>query len=121
MHRRVPAYHNHRKLPRPLKLYWLSTPDHDEDAFVVATRAGVAQRAHEEHQGYSRGTSTAELIGELTAEWQSFELLYASRELLRAMGAEFPAARVVKLGGKAYAIGDVDQSVRIESGEEPVH
>ena len=52
---------------RPLKLYWCTTPDHDEDWFIVARSAAAASREHEDdegyegYEGYEGGDAEAEL------------------------------------------------------------
>lgn len=51
------------KRPAPaLKLYWVSTPDGDEDWFLVARSKRDAERDHEVQEGYDIGYATAELI-----------------------------------------------------------
>lgn len=44
-------------------MYWCTTPDSDEDCFVVAESAAVARRFHEDAEGYGRGEAHAELPG----------------------------------------------------------
>ena len=41
-------------------LYWCTTPDGDEDWFVVADSAATARRFHEAAEGYCRGDAHAE-------------------------------------------------------------
>jgi hypothetical protein len=48
-------------------LYWCTTPDGDEDWFVVASSAAEARRFHEAAEGYLRGEAEAERIRRLPA------------------------------------------------------
>ncbi len=82
--------------PLPAKtqwaLYWCSTPDGDEDWFVVAPSAWSACSFHEDAEGYDRGDASAEWVidipDELIAD-SAAECDWPSDELLRACGAEF--------------------------------
>ncbi len=82
--------------PLPAKaewaLYWCSTPDGDEDWFVVAPSAWSACLFHEDAEGYDRGDASAEWVidipDELIAD-SAAECDWPSDELLRACGAEF--------------------------------
>jgi hypothetical protein len=60
----------HLKPPagRRFSLYWCSTPDGDEDWFVVASSAREARRFHEDAEGYDVGDARAERIVALPAE-----------------------------------------------------
>ena len=48
--------------PKRFALYWCTTPDGDEDWFVVAESAATARRFHENAEGYDRGEADAERI-----------------------------------------------------------
>ncbi len=43
-----------------MRLFWCSTPDHDEDWFIVAATARSAGQQHEIDEGYAPGTARAE-------------------------------------------------------------
>src|SRR5207302_7237945 len=43
-------------------LYWVTTRDHGEDWFILASTAQAARRYHTEYEGYSPGDTHAELI-----------------------------------------------------------
>jgi hypothetical protein len=45
-----------------MKLFWVTTDDHDEDWFIVAPDAAAAARFHEDAEGYDEGDATAELV-----------------------------------------------------------
>jgi hypothetical protein len=53
---------------RRFSLYWCTTPDGDEDWFVVSDSAREARRFHENAEGYERGYARAERIVALPAE-----------------------------------------------------
>ena len=52
-----------------MELFWVTTEDHDEDWFVVASSAEEASRFHEDAEGYDPGDATAEEILSLTSFW----------------------------------------------------
>src|ERR1039457_5229831 len=45
-----------------VKLYWVTTADHDEDWFIFAESARGAKRYHEYYEGYGAGDARARLI-----------------------------------------------------------
>jgi hypothetical protein len=45
-----------------IKLYWVTTPDHDEDWFIFADSASSAQAFHEDYEGYRTGDARSRLI-----------------------------------------------------------
>jgi hypothetical protein len=53
---------------RRFSLYWCTTPDGDEDWFVVASSAREARRFHEDAEGYDVGEARAERVAVLPAE-----------------------------------------------------
>ncbi|MEO9233333.1 MAG: hypothetical protein ABI421_08375, partial [Polyangiaceae bacterium] len=79
-------------------LYWCTTPDGDEDWFVVAESAAVARRFHEDAEGYDRGEAHVERIASIPSELVTSEGFrdekitkragWPSDELLIACGAE---------------------------------
>jgi hypothetical protein len=98
----------HRKSPAKYSIYWCTTPDGQEDWFVVAPSADAARRYHEEMEGYCEGTASAEPVAALPAHlisdkgyldpadghW-SVTPSWPSDRLLRACGAEvFDVRRV---------------------------
>ncbi len=38
-----------------MKQCWVTTDDHDEDLFIVASSSGEASKFHEDMEGYNRG------------------------------------------------------------------
>jgi len=45
-----------------IKLYWVTTADHDEDWFIFAESARQARSYHEHYEGHAKGASRARLI-----------------------------------------------------------
>ena len=45
-----------------VKLYWVTTQDHDEDWFIFADSASSARTFHEDYEGYGEGDARSRLI-----------------------------------------------------------
>src|SRR5665213_1430061 len=45
-----------------IKLYWVTTQDHDEDWFILAESAKSARAYHEDYEGYGDGDAHSRLI-----------------------------------------------------------
>lgn len=58
-----------KKKPKK-KLYWCTTPDGDEDWFVIATSSREARYFFEDYEGYNRGDSESELVTVIPEKWQ---------------------------------------------------
>ena len=128
--------------PKRFALYWCTTPDGDEDWFVVAESAATARRFHENAEGYDRGEADAERIAPVPPElvtpegfqngaggkvyrracWPSDELLIAlggeiaplPREGLRdAMGV---VSKDVRFGDRVFRAGDLVTNYDRERG-----
>jgi hypothetical protein len=90
-----------------MKLYWVTTPDHDEDWFIVASSSQAASNAHENSEGYNPGEVAAEAILDIP-ELVSAETGWPSEELLPSLGAEFlhdDQPRVVEIAGRTFCEG----------------
>ena len=91
-----------------LKLYWCSTPDGDEDWFIVAHTAAQAALEHARTEGYDDSDASAQLVAVLPDELQARgdDLLGSpDHDLLRACGARFlheETPRVLELGGRQF-------------------
>src|ERR1035437_781671 len=48
--------------PQTVKLYWVTTADHDEDWLIFAESARQARAFHEDHEGYGKGDANSRLI-----------------------------------------------------------
>ena len=47
---------------KQVRLYWVTTPDHDEDWFIFADSASSARAYHEHYEGYGKGDARSRLI-----------------------------------------------------------
>ena len=45
-----------------MKLYWVSSHDHDHDWFIFAESASAARAYHEQYEGYNQGEARSRLI-----------------------------------------------------------
>jgi hypothetical protein len=102
------------------KLYWCTTPDHDEDWFIVARSAAGAAALHEEAEGYDSGDADAEFVCSLPQGFRNAPHGWPSKELLDACGMELLSEprgpRVVKVAGRVLAEGDVFANVAARLG-----
>jgi len=90
-----------------MKLFWVTTEDHDEDWFVVASSAEEASEFHENVEGYDPGDATAEEILSIPENIPA-ETGWPSDELLLAVGAKFIVenpSRVVEINGRKFSEG----------------
>ncbi len=97
-----------------MKLYWVTTEDHDEDWFIVASSLKEASKYHEEMEGYDPGDATAEEILDLP-ENAPAEPGWPSKELLLAAGAKYlldDEPRVVEIAGRKFCEGMLEATIR---------
>jgi hypothetical protein len=90
-----------------MKLYWVTTPDHDEDWFIVASSSQAACKLHEDMEGYNPGEATAEAVLDIPED-VPVERGWPAEELLHSLGAEFlhdDQPRVVKIAGGTFCEG----------------
>lgn len=90
-----------------MKLYWVTTDDHDEDWFIVASSSQAASKAYEDREGYNPGDARAEAILDIP-EGVPAETGWPSEALLHALGAEFlhfDQPRVVEIAGRKFCEG----------------
>lgn len=90
-----------------MKLYWVTTEDHDEDWFVVASSTEVAAEYHENMEGYDPGDATAEEVLNIPDNI-STEVGWPTHECLLSLGATFlreEQTRVVAIAGRKFCEG----------------
>ena len=90
-----------------MKLFWVTTEDHDEDWFVVASSAEEACKFHEDLEGYDIGDATTEEILSIPENIPA-EPGWPSDELLVGVGAKFITenpSRVVEINGRKFSEG----------------
>jgi hypothetical protein len=101
------------------KLFWCSTPDHDEDWFVVARSARAARSYHERAEGYARGDADVELVCDLPDGFDVRGAQWPTDEMLRACGAEImrvDGSRVVRVGDRLFGEGNIVANVAARLG-----
>ncbi len=99
---------------KAMKLYWVTTEDHSEDWFVVATCAEEAAKFHEDEEGYNPGDATADAIVEIP-ESVPAEIGWPPDEVLLAVGAKFlgdSQSRVVEIDGRKFCEGLMEETLR---------
>ena len=97
-----------------MNLYWVTTEDHGEDWFVIASSSQEAASFHENVEGYDIGDATAELIMEIPADITT-DTSWPSDDVLRSCGAEIVAdepARVVKIANRTFCEGLMESTIR---------
>jgi hypothetical protein len=97
-----------------MKLYWVTTADHDEDWFIVANSKKEASRLHEESEGYNPGDAFAEEIMEIPDDIPA-KTGWPSDNLLLSLGASFirvQTPRVVKIGERQFCEGLLEETIR---------
>ena len=96
-----------------MKLFWVTTEDHDEDWFIVAETSEEAAGLHEYLEGYDPGEATAEEVM-VIPENLACEKGWPSTDLILALGGRFLEkghARVVELRGKVFAEGMLEDLI----------
>ena len=96
-----------------MKLYWVTTEDHDEDWFIVASSPQEASKYHENMEGYDPGDAKAEEILGIP-ESVPAETGWPSDELLLAVGAKFllnDQSRVVEIAGRKFCEGMLEATL----------
>ena len=95
-----------------IKLYWVTTADHDEDWFIFAESARSAKRYHENYEGYGKGDARSRLMVRdvrLTKFTNGEPPCHAQLRELLALGFEdagsVPNQRSVRFEGKTYTEG----------------
>ena len=96
-----------------MKLYWVTTEDHDEDWFIVASSSGEASKYHENMEGYDPGDAKAEKILDIPENVPA-ETGWPSDELLIEVGAKFllsDQSRVVEIAGRKFCEGMLQATI----------
>jgi hypothetical protein len=96
-----------------MKLYWVTTEDHDEDWFIVASSLEEASKYHENMEGYDPGDAKAEEILDIPEDVPA-ESGWPSDELLLEVGAKFllnDQSRVVEIAGRKFCEGMLEATL----------
>jgi hypothetical protein len=102
-----------------MKLFWVTTEDHGEDWFVIATNAEEASNFHEEQEGYNPGDAAAEVILEIP-DVTAVDIGWPSNEVLQLCGGKFlvgGSARIVEIGGRRFCEGLMESTIRTVSDD----
>jgi len=99
-----------------LHLFWVTTEDHDEDWFIVATSHREAETYHENYEGYFPYEAVAERICEIPEELSmNLDIGHPSDDVLIACGGTIvrnDLPRVVKIGKRTFAEGMLEYLIR---------
>jgi hypothetical protein len=99
----------------PIHLYWVTTPDHSEDWFILARTRRSAAKFHDSYEGYDDDYATAQLVvADTGAPESSFEGMPRHAQIpdLGELGFEIVdprgGHRAVRLNGKLFIEGHLD-------------
>ena len=105
---------------KQIKLYWVTTQDHDEDWLIFADSAKEARAYHENYEGYGKGDAHSRLIVRdvrLTKFTNGEPTCHAQLRELFALGFEdagsVPNQRSVRFEGKTYTEGILEAIVEL--------
>jgi hypothetical protein len=95
-------------------LYWVSTPDHDEDWFIFAKGGRSAAKFHADYEGYAPGEAMAEPIVEAPGSAGPFPR-HAQINDLAVLGFEIlkggDHGRSVKYGDRTFVEGHLESLI----------
>ena len=99
-----------------VKLYWVTTDDHDEDWFILATTGRTAESYHIRYEGYEPGEARAELILPVGTDPIPGTIpRHAQLEDLQMLGFEIlnpdPNGRCVRRNGRTFLEGHLESMV----------
>ena len=97
-----------------MKLYWVTTADHHEDWFMIASTAKEATKLHEKYEGYDPGDAIAEEILQIP-ENITCEKGWPEKRLLVDLGAVFlldEPTRVVEIKGRKFCEGLLEAEIQ---------
>ncbi|MFT6733892.1 MAG: hypothetical protein ACJAS9_002086 [Polaribacter sp.] len=103
-----------------MKLYWVSTLDHDEDWFIFAETDHRAAQYHEENEGYNSGDASAKLVCYVPNDTEVFEGWPETGDLQK-LGAIFlrtETPRKVDMGGCIYSEGGLEALLEMQLGSQ---
>ncbi len=97
-----------------MKLYWVTTDDHHEDWFIIASSTNEASKLHEEFEGYDLGAASAQKIINIPDNI-TVEVGWPSEDVLLSVGAKFikeDEPRIIEINGKQYAEGMLEAHLK---------
>ena len=96
-----------------MKLYWVTTEDHDEDWFIIASSNEEAARLHEYLEGYEPGDATAERVLAIPNDIPA-KPGWPTNSFLRSIGAVFISnepTRVIEIAGRKFCEGMLESII----------
>lgn len=97
-----------------MKLYWVTTEDHHEDWFIIASSTNEASQLHEEFEGYDLGSANAQEILSIPDNLQ-VESGWPSEDVLLSVGAIFISndePRIIEINGKQFTEGMLETHLK---------
>ena len=97
-----------------MKLYWVTTEDHHEDWFIIASSKKGASKLHEDFEGYDFGSASSQEILSIP-ENIPVEAGWPSEEILLSVGAKFikkNEPRIVEINGKQFTEGMLEAHIK---------
>ncbi len=97
-----------------MKLYWVTTDDHHEDWFIIASSTNEASKLHEEFEGYDLGAASAQEIINIPDNI-TVEVGWPSEDVLLSVGAKFikeDEPRIIEINGKQFAEGMLEAHLK---------
>ena len=97
-----------------MKLYWVTTEDHHEDWFIIASSKKQASKLHEEMEGYDFGSARSQEILSIPDNI-SVEAGWPSKETLLSVGGVFikeDEPRIIEINGKYFTEGMLEAHLR---------
>ncbi len=97
-----------------MKLYWVTTEDHHEDWFIIASSTKEASKLHEEFEGYDLGSASAQEILSIPDNIP-VEAGWPSEDVLFSVGAIFikkDEPRIIEINGNQFAEGMLEAHLK---------
>ena len=97
-----------------MKLCWVTTEDHHEDWFIIASSTNEASKLHEEFEGYDLGSANAQEILSIPDNLQ-VESGWPSEDVLLSVGAIFinnDEPRIIEINGKQFTEGMLEAHLK---------
>ena len=97
-----------------MKLYWVTTEDHHEDWFIIASSKKEASKLHEEFEGYDLGSASAQENLSIPNNIP-VEVGWPSEDVLFSVGAIFikeDEPRIIEINGKQFSEGMLEAHLK---------
>jgi len=103
-----------------MNIYWVTTPDGDENWFVIAPTKCEAEIFHESAEGYNENYANAKLVSEIPKKictkfkLSSNKANWPPMDLLETLGAKILSKsnpRIINVNGKVYKEGNFTERI----------